>query len=404
MPQKNLIRWKLPTAVLASAGLVLAILLGGAVGPAQAAVPATQVTKLFDAYPYVPIPAGSFFPKSVDFKTDLEAPVLLSANPDGTGSVFNYDAIQVDVNGVNIYNHNFRTSCSAPALPTPPIDLLPYLHSTAISHLTVRLVDNCGYVGSTPIYLVVGPSGSKPPYAPPVPPPPPSAITCGTANFFGVRGSGETANDGGGYGNTILALYADLIGPVPGIQGNPIDYPAIPVRWYDSTYRADYAKSVSTGVTNLEATLRLFFKQCPGRYAILGGFSQGAQVVETAFLDLSATEKGYISSVVMFGNPLFNPKDYSIDMGDYPSALNGAAFHSPLAGLWQPTTISSAWSQKFESYCTLGDPVCSFSPINLPGCANVNVVTCPHVQYDLRGWVNNSTTGVISNLKIHHAI
>jgi hypothetical protein len=168
--QKRPLRRAMFAAAIALVAMVSPALIAS---PALAAgLPADQVTKLYDAYPYVPIPAGSFFPANTDFKTGLEAPVLLSANPDGTGSIFMYDAIEVDVDGVNIYKHSFRTSCTAPAVPIPPIDLLPYLHSTATEHLTVRMVDNCGYVGSTPLYLVVGPSvsGSQPPYAPPAPP------------------------------------------------------------------------------------------------------------------------------------------------------------------------------------------------------------------------------------------
>ena len=52
--------------------------------------------------------------------------------------------------------------------------------------------------------------------------------TCPSALFIGVRGSGETSTDAGGYGTTINAVLTTLQAD-PSVNGVAIDYQALDI-------------------------------------------------------------------------------------------------------------------------------------------------------------------------------
>lgn len=131
-----------------------------------------------------------------------------------------------------------------------------------------------------------------------------------------------------------------------------VDYPA--ARVPAGIFNGNYWRSVRTGVSWLRTHLEQMAR-C-GREAVLGGYSQGAEVVGTAAWELSAAAQDVVKFVALFGDPRFDN-----------SASNTAArgtFGSPLA---QPGGILGARHPylpdflrgKAVSYCDGEDLICT---------------------------------------------
>jgi hypothetical protein len=113
-------------------------------------------------------------------------------------------------------------------------------------------------------------------------------------------------------------------------------YPAIPVtEWWkngnaigaglSAGYGNDYGDSVDAGITELQSYLKQRHAECPNARIILGGYSQGAQVVGQALTGLSSDIQSKIDFVALFGDPkLYLPEGE----GAHPPACYGAEFSS----------------------------------------------------------------------------
>ncbi|GAC1369722.1 MAG: hypothetical protein NVSMB39_1880 [Candidatus Saccharimonadales bacterium] len=241
--------------------------------------------------------------------------------------------------------------------------------------------------------MAPAPAAPQPPAIPvpaATPPPPPqksasaSLATCGTAKFFGVRGSGEKQSDFQGYGETVGMITGALQIVTPGLKTEAINYRAIPVAPQHFTYSQDYVNSVERGVQKLLRGLRQYFRDCPHAYALVAGYSQGAEVVDQAYGRLSYQERLHISSVTLFGDPRFNPDQTLVDQGDFSARYQGidVAVLGDLKG-----TVPAGWEARVHSYCTLGDPICNFDLRNLPACNLITgFITCAHGMYTDRGY------------------
>jgi hypothetical protein len=102
--------------------------------------------------------------------------------------------------------------------------------------------------------------------------------SCPPLKFFGVRGSGETSTDDGGYGSTVGEAEHTLATLVPHLAPTAINYPAIPVGYKLADYGTEYQKSVAAGKTALHNAVMAFNTRCPTTYMVISGYSQGAQV------------------------------------------------------------------------------------------------------------------------------
>jgi hypothetical protein len=71
------------------------------------------------------------------------------------------------------------------------------------------------------------------------------AASCPTMQVVGVRGSGETQADSGGYGRTVRSVVDRIQQLVPATASHEIDYPAI----------SDRVPSPRTQVSTFDATL-----------------------------------------------------------------------------------------------------------------------------------------------------
>jgi hypothetical protein len=388
--------------------LLLATMFVPAAPPAVAAGnPAVSITKLTDAIPTTSAAPSTtpWFNKTYTVSYPGSGPAIISANPDGYIYVLDpFDRLQVLVAGKVVVDESFWASDCQTTTPQMfiPVDISSFLKAGQ-NQLTLKFLNHCSRRGSTSGYLVIGRSGTTAPYDPPSN----SGAICGTAKFFGVRGSGEKRKDGEGYGKTILPLKNDLTAAAPGLKSDPINYPAIPVEVHlipaaAKRYAAAYVKSVEAGVASLEDALNAYWKGCPTHYVILGGYSQGAEVVRNVFADLKPQQKSLVASVVLFGDPLFNPKDSSINKGNYTPGFEGIdlALYGDKA-----RKIQRAWSQRFQDYCTYADPICNFNLLFVPPCyPTTTSPLCAHNRYVQRGWVDDSIAGVLSDLTLRHVL
>lgn len=226
------------------------------------------------------------------------------------------------------------------------------------------------------------PAGFPIAYGSPSPSPSPSG-NCPTFQFFGVRGSGEKQKDAGGYGSTVASLKNNLAKLIPGMAAQPIDYPAIGIDWTSPVYVVNYANSVDAGAKVLFKAVTSFVTACPTTYYELGGLSQGADVIDQVYSQLTDYQRQR-ALVVEFGSPRFNPGQPAVDYGTYNPKLSGILikfFGDP------PAQFPSRWAYRIESYCAAGDPVCNYSVANLAACAPSLIAhLCIHQLYGFLGF------------------
>jgi hypothetical protein len=237
-----------------------------------------------------------------------------------------------------------------------------------------------------------GPSPSPLPNPPPSQKPTPPSSACGAVRFVGVRGSGETKNDAGGYGKAVASVKTEIEKIIPGVKSGYIQYRALAVRYADPNYYGGgYTLSVGDGIQALQRYLRDFFAQCPHTKLILAGYSQGAQVAGDVYEVLTKTQKQRIIGVILLGDPRFNPKQ---------SAANAATgYDRKLRGIYQFSDsrmrkIPAASVQQVRSYCIPGDPVCNFSIKNAVPC--ITGRHCAHLEYAQAGWTRKAAAWVTS--------
>jgi hypothetical protein len=196
--------------------------------------------------------------------------------------------------------------------------------------------------------------------------------------IVGVRGSGETADDAGGFGTTVKTVVDSIRSVNPTAAATPIEYPAIAVQWWDpSYYTGNYTRSVRAGRTALTSYITQFINgPCGGTvYLYLVGYSQGAQVVGDVYQNLTSGQRSRVAGVTLIADPKFD--------GDEGSPVNVGTYNSARNGIQDVTTSARQIPNRQEayvrSYCVRGDPVCNFGRNNVTLCiANPG---CVHLHY-----------------------
>ena len=356
--------------------------------------PALSATKLFDAIPTYSAPPSTtpWFDKTFTVAYPGTGPAYLSSDPTGYYVLNPFDRLQVFVGGNLVADWEFwEDNCTQTvSIMYHSLEIDQFLKA-GNNQLTLKFFNKCQRRGSDAGYVVIGPPGTHEPYDPP--------STC-LVKFFGVRGSGEHE----AYGATIGALEAALKVNVANLESAYIDYDAIGVSPFDPKYSANYVNSVQTGINALNIALTAYWRTCPNGYVVLGGYSQGAEVIRKVFYGLKSAQQSHVASAVFFGDPLFSPKDATINKGNYTPGFQGIdiALYGDRA-----TTIPTKWSQRFQDYCTYGDPVCNYNLLFVPPCFGFPVtvdLACPHVRYVDRGWVDDSIPGVVNQLRVLHVM
>ena len=114
---------------------------------------------------------------------------------------------------------------------------------------------------------------------------------CPDAEVVFARGTGEPVGPGG----PGQAFTDSLTGQLPGKTVNlyPVDYPAT----------NDYVNSAHAGAGDAVAHVQGTAANCPNTKIVLGGYSQGAGVMDMTSHQLSSQVANHVAAVALFGNP-----------------------------------------------------------------------------------------------------
>jgi cutinase-like protein len=153
-----------------------------------------------------------------------------------------------------------------------------------------------------------------------------SAGACPNVEVVFARGTNEPPGVGGVGQAFIDSLRSQVRGQSVGVYA--VNYPATDA----------FASSSAAGAGDTRAHVQSTAANCPNTRMVLGGYSQGAGVIDMATNDL-APVVDHVAAVAVFGNPQ-------------------SAFARSL-GRGQLPTISPLYSPKTINLCVPDDPICS---------------------------------------------
>jgi len=156
-----------------------------------------------------------------------------------------------------------------------------------------------------------------------------SAEECPDIQVVFARGTSESPGLGRPGGAFVDALRSKVGGRSVGTYA--VNYPAT----YDFLAAAD-------GANDASAHIQYMVGACPDTRLVLGGYSQGAAVIDV----ISAVPIPAIG----FNNPL------PPNVPDHVAAI--AVFGNPSAKLGLPLTTSPVWGARSIDLCNGGDPIC----------------------------------------------
>jgi cutinase len=118
-----------------------------------------------------------------------------------------------------------------------------------------------------------------------------AADECPYAEVVFARGTGEPVGPGG----PGQAFTDSLTGQLPGKSVNlyPVNYPAT----------NNYVDSARAGAGDAVAHVQGTAANCPNTKIVLGGYSQGAGVMDMTSQQLSPQVANHVAAVALFGNP-----------------------------------------------------------------------------------------------------
>ncbi|WP_082969643.1 cutinase family protein [Mycobacterium sp. E3305] len=153
------------------------------------------------------------------------------------------------------------------------------------------------------------------------------ADPCPAVEVVFARGTGQSSGVGQVGQAFIDSLGAQLAGR--SIRIYAVNYPATTA----------FATSAQAGADDTVAHVQDMIARCPNTRLVLGGFSQGAGVMDLATKALPPQAADHVAAIAVFGNPT-----------------------SPLAGTLAGTVfppIGPPYSAKTIDECADGDPACS---------------------------------------------
>lgn len=201
---------------------------------------------------------------------------------------------------------------------------------------------------------------------------PASAAPCPDVEVTFARGTEEAPGVGGVGQAFIDALRSQVGGRSVGVYA--INYPA----------GDDFAPSSSAGAVDAHAHVRSMVANCPNTKLVLGGYSQGAMVI-----DLTTIAQAPIAGLI--------PDILTADEAAHVAAL--ATFGNPSDRyLGAPVSVVSPWyGAKAIDLCAPGDPVCT--PGGTWALPTHDELFSPvHLSYLESGMPSQAATFVVSHL------
>jgi cutinase len=158
----------------------------------------------------------------------------------------------------------------------------------------------------------------------------PSAVAdpCPDIEVVFARGTNEPAGVGLVGQAFIDSLTSQVRGRSVGVY--PVNYPA----------SNDYVASATDGSKDAQAHVQGIVANCPKTKMVLGGYSQGAGVIDLSTEAMAPQEADHVAAVAVFGNP-------------------SSTFSSNLAGGTALPAISALYRPKTIDLCVPDDPICS---------------------------------------------
>ena len=183
-----------------------------------------------------------------------------------------------------------------------------------------------------------------------------SADPCSDVAVVFARGTHQEP----GLGNIGQAFVDSLTSQLGGrsVDVYAVNYPA----------NDDYHGSSSAGSADASAHIQNTVASCPNTKIVLGGYSQGATVIDLASNAMPAPVAGHVAAVAFFGEPT-------------------SGFSSTLYGGQPLPTINPLYSGKTISLCAPDDPICS---------AGGNIIA--HVSYIEAGMTTQAATFAVNKL------
>ena len=206
-------------------------------------------------------------------------------------------------------------------------------------HMSTRLAAVASAVAWTAITLVVAPAAMAQPGPGPGPGPAPGPVgapasSCPDIEVIFARGTDDTPGLG-----TPGTAFVNALRPMVGgrtLTAYAVDYPAS----YDFLAAADGAYDATNRIAMMS-------QQCPSTKLVLGGYSQGAAVVDM------------LAGVPPLGNKIGDIGSASpLPSSLLPNVAAVAVFGNPATKFSNPIT-SSVFGGKAIDLCKDGDPICS---------------------------------------------
>lgn len=150
---------------------------------------------------------------------------------------------------------------------------------------------------------------------------------CPDAEVVFARGTGEPVGPGG----PGQAFFDSLTAQLPGKSVNlyPVNYPSTP----------DYVNSARAGADDAVAHVQGTVAACPNTKIVLGGYSQGAGVMDMTSHRLSPQAANHVAAVALFGNP----------QSGYAKSLSDS----------QIPAVDARYSAKTIDICLPDDEICA---------------------------------------------
>jgi cutinase len=181
--------------------------------------------------------------------------------------------------------------------------------------------------------------------------PPARSTPCSDVEMVFARGTTEPPGVGGVGQAFADSLRSQAGGRSVGVYA--VNYPATD----------NFSSSVPAGVLDASAHVQSTAENCPNTRMVLGGYSQGAAVIDVVTTQMPPEVADHVAAVAVFGNP--SPAG-SLSRRLWAGALPG------IGPLYLPKTID---------LCVPGDPICT-----------EGVSMGPHVQYVQSGMASQAAT------------
>lgn len=178
-----------------------------------------------------------------------------------------------------------------------------------------------------------------------------TAAPCSDVDVVFARGTTEPPGVGGVGGAFVDSLRSQV--GRRSVSVYPVNYPAT----------NNFRSSIAAGADDASAHAQSMAANCPNTRMVLGGYSQGAAVIDVITTQMPPGVANHVAAVAVFGNP---------------SASGSFGRRLGAGGL---PTIGPLYASKTIDMCMPGDPICTNG-----------VSMGPHGQYIQSGMTNQAAT------------